>query len=174
MQNVRLLTAALVLALGCGQAETPEQQAARVAHESEAAKQAINAKNATWAGLTAAGHWDSIAHYYHAAAVALPPNMSAIRGREAVRAFFASVNGMSSPPPTLGVRAESVWATGPVALELGRWTFTWPAGAKRPPGTTAADSGKYLVRWVKEGGDWLMVQDIWNSDSPLPAPPAKR
>jgi len=34
----------------------------------------------------------------------------------------------------------------------------------------AADSGKYIVRWVKDSGRWLMAQDIWNSDVPLPLP----
>jgi hypothetical protein len=35
----------------------------------------------------------------------------------------------------------------------------------------AADSGKYVVRWVNDSGRWLMAQDIWNSDVPLPMPP---
>lgn len=171
MRYVPLLTA-LALALGCRPAETPEQQASRIARESQAAKQAIDATNATWARLSAAGHADSIARYYDAAAVLLPPNMSAVRGRDAIRAFFGVLNTMSSPPPTLALRAESVWANGPAAVELGRWTFTWPAGAKRPPGAPAVDSGKYMVRWVNERGQWLMAQDIWNSDTPLPAPAA--
>jgi hypothetical protein len=53
---------------------------------------------------------------------------------------------------------------------LGRWTWTWPAGAKLPPGVPTADSGKYIVRWVNENGRWLMAQDIWNSDVALPRP----
>jgi len=170
MRYVPLFTTALALALGCRPVETPEQQAARIAQESQAAKQAIDAKDATWARLSAAGHSDSLALNYAAAAVLLPPNMSPVRGRDAIRAFFGVLNTMSSPPPTLAVWAESVWANGPVAVELGRWTFTWPAGAKRPPGAPAVDSGKYLVRWVNERGQWLMAQDIWNSDTPLPAP----
>jgi hypothetical protein len=58
-----------------------------------------------------------------------------------------------------------------MAVDLGRWQFAWPAAAKRPPGAPAVDSGKYIVRWVNEGGRWLMAQDIWNSDVPLPMPP---
>jgi ketosteroid isomerase-like protein len=96
--------------------------------------------------------------------------MPPVRGRDAIRTFMATMNSMSSPPPTITVRAESVWAQGPMALELGRWTFVWPAAAKRPPGAPAADSGKYIVRWVNENARWWMVQDIWNSDIPLPMP----
>src|SRR2546430_9319381 len=75
---------------------------------------------------------------------------------------------MPSPPPVLAVRADWVWASGTMAVDLGRWLFAWPAAAKRPPGMPAADSGKYIVRWVNDGGHWLMAQDIWNSDVALP------
>ena len=132
------------------------------------AKRAIDAANANWARLSAAGHADSLAEFYHANGVMLPPNMPPVRGKEAIRAFMATMSSMSSPPPILTIRAESVWASGPWAMELGRWNFAWAAGAKRPPGAPAADSGKYVVRWVNENGRWLMVQDIWNSDAPLP------
>ena len=148
----------LALPLGCQPADT-----------SAAAKLAIDANNARWAQLTAAGHADSIADFYDPNGVLYPPNMPAVRGRDSIRAFFAVLNTASSPPPTLVVRAESVWAAGPKAVELGRWTFTWPAG-KQPPGAPAVDSGKYMIRWAQENGRWLMVQDIWNSDVAMPTP----
>ena len=155
----------LAAALGCQAAPPPKDTSAE-------AKQAIDAADANWVRLTTAGHADSLADLYHANGVMLPPNMPAVHGREAIRAFMTTMNSMSSPAPVLTVRAESVWAQGPLALELGRWTFAWPAGAKRPPGLPAADSGKYMVRWENENGRWLMVQDIWNSDVALPMAPA--
>ena len=161
MRPARCLPLILAAALGCQAAAPPDTSAV--------AKQAIDANNAAWARLTAAGHADSLAQFYHSNAVLLPPNMAPVRGLEAIRAFFAVLNTMSSPPPTLTLRAESVWARGPLAVELGRWHFAWPAGAKRPPGAPAADSGKYIVRWVEENGRWLMVEDIWNSDVAMPA-----
>ena len=152
----------LAAALACRPAAPPDTSAT--------AKQAIDAANATWPRLTAAGHADSIADFYHQSAVLLPPNMAPVRGRDSIRAFFGVLNTMSSPPPVLTLRAESVWASGPMAVEQGRWHFAWPAGEKRPPGAPAVDSGKYVVRWVKENGRWLMAQDIWNSDVALPQP----
>ena len=140
------------------------------ADNSAAAKAAIDASNANWARLSAAGHSDSIAQYFHANAVMLPPNMSPVRGRDSITAFFAVINTMSTTPPTLAVRAEEVWASGASATEVGRWTFTMPPNATLPPGMTAVDSGKYMVHWVQENGQWLIAHDIWNSDLPLPAP----
>jgi len=154
----------LLAAFGCQAAPPPDTSAE--------AKQAIDAANASWARLTATGHADSLAQYYHANAVILPPNMPPVHGRDSIRTFFAVLNTMSSPPPVLTVRAESVWASGAMAVDFGRWHFAWPAAAKRPPSAPAADSGKYIVRWVQENGRWLMAQDIWNSDVAMPMTPA--
>jgi ketosteroid isomerase-like protein len=166
MRTAALFSATVLTLLSCSPAP---------ADTSAAAKLAIDANNAAWARLSAAGHSDSIAEYYHPNGVLLPPNQPAVRGRDSIRVFFAVLNTMSSPPPTLSIRAEEVWASGPSATELGRWTFTWPAGTPLPPGAMAVDSGKYMARWVEENGQWLMVQDIWNSDlAPPPPPPAGR
>ncbi len=164
MRLIHAIPMLLAAALGCQAAPPPDTTAE--------AKQAIDAANANWPRLTGAGHADSLAQFYHASAVILPPNMSAVHGRDSIRAFFAVLNTMSSPPPVLTIRAESVWASGPMAVELGRWNFAWPAAAKRPPGMPATDSGKYIVRWVKDSTRWLMAQDIWNSDVAMPAAPA--
>jgi ketosteroid isomerase-like protein len=162
MRVTAIATGVALAVFACRAAPTPDSTAA--------ARAAIDADNAAWARLTAAGHADSIAAFYHSAAVLLPPNMLPLRGHDSIRAFFAFMNTMSSPPPTLAIRAESVWGSGPQATELGRWTFTWPAGAQRPAGAPAVDSGKYLARWVWEDGQWLMAQHIWNSDLPVAAP----
>ncbi len=160
MRPDRCLLLLITAVFGC-QAPPPPDTTAE-------AKRAIDAANANWPRLTAAGHADSIAEFYDQGAVLLPPNMAPVRGRDSIRAFFGVINTMSSPRPTLTLRAESVWASGPMAVEQGRWHFAWPAGAKLPPGAPAADSGKYLVRWVNQNGRWLMAQDIWNSDLPVP------
>jgi ketosteroid isomerase-like protein len=166
MRPARCLLLLITAVLGCQSAPPPDTTAE--------AKQAIDAANANWPRLTAAGHADSIAEFYDQSAVLLPPNMAPVRGRDSIRAFFGVINTMSSPPPVLTLRAESVWASGSMAVEQGRWHFAWPAGAKRPPGAPAADSGKYLVRWVNENGRWLMAQDVWNSDLALPTPTPQR
>src|SRR5437016_10499844 len=87
--------ALLLAALGCQAAPPPDTTAE--------AKQAIDAADANWARLTAAGHADSLAQYYHPNAVILPPNMPPVHGRDSIRTFFAVLNTMSSPPP---VRSE--------------------------------------------------------------------
>lgn len=138
---------------------------------SATAKAAIDAANAQWPRLTSSGHADSIAEFYAADAVMMPPNMATTTGKEAIRAFFATLNTMD-PKPILTLRAEAVHGSGNMAVERGRWHWAYAAGATLPPGMPAADSGKYVVHWMQQNGKWLMVEDIWNSDTPLPmAPP---
>ena len=143
--------------------------ACQPADTSADAKNAIDAANAQWPRLTSTGHADSIAEFYAADAVVMPPNMATVRGKDAIRTFFATINTIQ-PRPTLTLRAVTVVANGPVAVETGRWHWAYPAGATLPPGTPAVDSGKYIVRWAQQNGKWLMVDDVWNSDLPVPAP----
>src|SRR6267143_7192468 len=108
MRPIQALTILIAATFGC--------QAAPAKDTSAEAKQAIDAANGTWARLTAAGHADSLVQYYQANAVLLPPNMPAVHGRDSIRAFFAVLNTMSSPPPVLTIRAESVWSSWSMAV----------------------------------------------------------
>jgi len=154
----KLITLALVAAVGCMPPATGD---------TATAKKAIDAANANWARLTSSGHADSLAEFYAQNAVIMPPNMAPTRGKAGIRAFFATLNPVK---PTLSLRADSVWANGAAAVEQGRWWWKW-AGTP-PAGMPGADSGKYVVRWVNENGRWLIAQDIWNSDVALPTPAA--
>ena len=135
------------------------------------AKAAIDAANAQWARLTSTGHSDSIAEFYAADAVIMPPNMATMKGKDAIKGFFATLNSMD-PKPTLTLHAERVAASGALAVEVGRWHWGYAAGAKPPAGMPAADSGKYIVHWHEMNGKWLMMDDVWNSDTPMPMAPA--
>jgi ketosteroid isomerase-like protein len=162
MRHPAWLVTTILAVAACRPAAPPDTSAA--------AKTAIDAANAAWPRLTSTGHADSIADFYAADAVIMPPNMPAFHGRDSIRAFFAVLNTVKGV--TLTLRSVSVWGSGPAATEMGRWTWSWAAGVTPPPGMPAADSGKYLVRWVEQNGQWLMAQDIWNSDLPPPAMPA--
>ena len=157
MPRVQALAIFLAAALGCQAA--PKDTSADV-------RRIIDASEANWARLTAAGHADSLAELFHLSAVAMAPNWPPMHGRQAIRIFLAQMNQTSSPPPIFGVRPDSVWTSGPLVVELGRWHFDVPPGAKRPPGATIPDSGKYMARWVNENGHWLIMESIWNSDLP--------
>ena len=167
-------TMRVVLALGLGvvagcapKAETAEQADQRMASEATAARTAIEASNQQFTAHFNAGHGDSVAARYAEDGRVMAPNMAVASGRQAIAASMGMMAGA-----TLALTTESVAANGPLAIERGTYKITLT-----PPGATApiTDTGKYLVHWRKVGDNWLMVDDIWNSDLPaMPmGPPAK-
>ena len=54
--------------------------------------------------------------------------------------------------------------SGNIAYEVGRYSVV-----VEPEDQAAVnDNGKYLVIWERQpDGDWLMSEDIWNSDLPI-------
>ena len=162
--------AALLAAVACQTAETPEQMRARMQTESDAARAAIEQAMAAFARHVGAGNADSVAALYADNAVLMPPNMAAATGRAAIREAFAGM--LSGGAPTIHFTVQSVVANGPLAVERGRYHLTMPAAAGQP---AMADSGKYLVHWHKVGDRWMIQEDVWNSDAPAAPPePAPR
>lgn len=161
----------LVALVGCQQAETPEQAMARMERESAAARAAIEAQNARFARFFAAGQADSMLTVYTEDAELLPPNAPAVSGRENIRQWLGTMVGTgtwSIAPTTVAVIAN-----GPHAIERGRFIMSYTPGPNAPAGMTAmTDTGKFIAHWRNEDGQWRMAHDIWNSNRPLPPPPA--
>jgi ketosteroid isomerase-like protein len=157
----------LVLLGGCQPAaETAEQAEARMATEATEARTAIEASNARFVRFFNAGQGDSLAAIYTEEGRVMAPNLPPAVGRSAIASSMGMMAGA-----TLALTTESVSASGPLAVERGTYSITLT-----PPGATApvTDTGKYLVHWHKVGDNWMMVDDIWNSDLPAaPMPPAK-
>src|ERR1051326_901004 len=120
--------------------------ACQPADTSVAARTAIDAANAQWPRLTTTGHADSIAEFYAADAVIMPPNMATMKGKDAIKTFFATINTMDPTPttrtPTPG-RTRPSWPappSGTPAAKPAPRNGPSPAAAKLPPGTPATDS----------------------------------
>jgi len=147
-------------------AETAEQAEARMASEAAAARTAIEASQARFVVHFNAGQGDSLAAHYTEDGRVMAPNTPVASGRQAIAASMGMMGGA-----TLVLTTESVAANGSLAVERGTYKITLT-----PPGATApiTDTGKYLVHWHKVGDNWMMVDDIWNSDLPaMPEPPKK-
>lgn len=98
--------------------------------------------------------------------VLLPPHHPLVRGHAAIAAFFADVFAARHLTFTF---TDSVITVGE-DLAIERLTFTARVTALRD-GTTTEDVGKGVHVYARQrSGGWKLVQDIWNSDRPLPAP----
>jgi ketosteroid isomerase-like protein len=157
--------ATLGVAVACQPAaESPDQQRARLEAESDSARVAIEALNARFTGFFNAGQTDSVVSLYTSTATVMPPAMPAVTGADSIRGVFATMGSMMPKGSTLALRAQSVVANGPIAVERGSWTMTIPAEAGAP----TESHGKYVVMWRKVDGEWRIEEDIWNEDTPPP------
>ncbi len=163
--------AAAALVAACAKTETPEQMDTRIGAESQAARTAIEAATASFVTHFNAGHADSVVQHYMPSAVVMQPNDRTLTGRDSIRAALSQMMGWGTWRLTNTV--QSVAANGPIAIVRGRWSMTFTPGANAPM-PAMSDSGKFLTHYHRVGDQWLMAEDIWNSDIPLPPPPPRR
>jgi ketosteroid isomerase-like protein len=163
--------AAAVLA-ACQATETPEQMQARIDRESAAFRQAVEGMAPAFARYLASAAADSIAMMYTDNARVMPPNGPAVQGRDAIREMWAQMAGMGRWDITL--TTVNAIANGPIGIESGTYALSLTPGPNAPPGMPTSDTGKYLVHWHMVGDRWMLAEDIWNSDMPLPPPPPAR
>ena len=127
---------------------------------------ALHAVDQVWVKGYNANDVDTVADLYEEDAVLLPPGAAAVKGRAAIRAFFAKdmadsakegVKFSLGAKPDGGVSGDMGWVSGTYAV--------------KDKSGRVVDAGKYLSVSRKKGGKWLYLRDTWNSDGP-PAPPA--
>jgi len=121
-----------------------------------AARSGIEATNARFMSAINSGDGAAVAALYTDDAVLCAPNMPMQRGKPAIQ---ATLEGMvqAMGPLKLQLDTMQVEERGDAAWEVGTYTMT--AGGQ-------TDKGKYLVVWKREGSDWKLAVDMWNSDSP--------
>ena len=116
----------------------------------------ILAKAATWQEALNAGDIEGLVALYSDDARLMPPNAVATQGPDAIRADFG---GMIAAGLTIKLDTIEAASAGNTGYRVGTYTLTAPGGA-------TADTGKYIELWEKVGGEWLITNDIWNSDAP--------
>jgi ketosteroid isomerase-like protein len=86
-----------------------------------------------------------------------PPNSDVVRGTSAITTFWKGGYDMGIKKAKLEtVEAEQ---NGNLVTEVGNYTLYGANDAQM-------DAGKYIVVWKKEGGQWKLHRDIWNTNTP--------
>jgi uncharacterized protein (TIGR02246 family) len=120
---------------------------------------AIVAANAQFMAVFSRGDAAAVATLYTEQGQLLPPNSDVMAGKAAIQAFWQGAMHMG----IRAVKLQTVEAegSGNNAHEVGRYTLQGAEGQ-------VLDSGKYVVIWQHEGGQWKLHRDIWNSSRPAP------
>ncbi len=122
--------------------------------------QAIASANETFIGYFRDGNAAGIASLYAEDGQAQPANSDVITGREAIQKFWQGAMNMGLKSGKL-TTVELV-GTGDLLCEMGRYALAVEGGQ-------VVDEGKYVVIWKKEGGQWQLWRDIWNTSRPAPS-----
>jgi len=117
----------------------------------------IDHVNAVFVDAFRRGDGAGIANTYTENGEILPPNMAMMQGRQAIEAFWLGARQMGITDGSL--ETVEFEEQGDHAWEIGIYTL------KVADGTTV-DSGKYIVIWRQEDGEWKWHRDIWNSSRP--------
>lgn len=123
----------------------------------EDVKKEIDAANAEFARVFAAGDAAGLAARYTEQGQILPPFAEVVSGRAAIEAYWKAAFQAGLSKVTL--TALEVEAFGDTAIETGRAEITDAAGRQM-------DVAKYIVIWKRVNGEWKMHKDIFNSDLP--------
>ena len=160
MKRVLLLVVVLGAFTACAPAPAP------VVVDTAAEEIKLKADALSWFEFYNKGDADGVANLYAENALLMPPNAATATGRAAIRAFIAS-DIAATKAGGLTLRADSVTGVG-VNGDSG-----WVSGTFVVLDATGKtiDTGKYLSVHKKSNGAWPYTHDIWNMDSPLPAPP---
>jgi uncharacterized protein (TIGR02246 family) len=88
----------------------------------------------------------------------LPPGFPMMTGKEAVKSFWQGA--MNSGVTEAKLETLELESQGNSASEIGRFTLT----VQLQGNETTTMTGKYVVVWKNQDGDWKLHIDIWNTD----------
>ena len=123
---------------------------------------------AKWWELYNKGDADAVANLYSDDGIILAAGYPAVAGKEAIRAFLVKdIAGSKAAGITdEGGAVNGSAISGDMAWVSGSYSLTDASGKK-------VMDGKYTSVYRRDGTDWKIIRDTWNSDteSPPAAPP---
>ena len=123
----------------------------------------VEAGERRWLERMNGGDAAGVAAMYESDARLMPPNMEIMAGRETIEAFCKEFTALDAK---LSFELLDVHEGGDLCVAVGTYEMD-----VRPPGADPQhDRGKYIEVWRRAaGGEWRIIEDIFNSSEPAPA-----
>jgi uncharacterized protein (TIGR02246 family) len=122
-------------------------------------RDAIAAADAKFEAAFKRGDAAGVAAFYTEGAQLLPPNVDFMIGRQAIQAYWQGA--IDAGIKEARIEIVEVEAHGDTAIEVSKYTLHGEGGVE-------LDAGKFIVIWKREGGQWKLHRDIFNSSKPAP------
>ena len=120
----------------------------------------IQKLNDQWVAAFNKGDAAAVAAMYTIDAYVLPDGREMVKGRPAIEALWKQQMAGATVEKITTLDVKPLGAN--AAREIGTATMKTKA---QPPQDVVI---KYAVVWQKEGGQWKLLQDIWNMNKPMP------
>ena len=131
----------------------------------DSVKAAIAVSNISFGGGFSNGDSTAFVSHYTSDACINASNMPKICGTEGISGYFNG--GYKMGIRNIKITTNEVMGGNDGVVETGTYEIFVDKGV-------SVDKGKFMVLWKMENGKWKMHRDIWNSDLPVPAAPAKK
>ena len=156
------LAASLLFVAGCQCGSTT---ASRTHRQLDAPRQEeeLRQASAEWDKRYNAGNAENLAALYAEDTVSMPPNSPSLQGRKALQADFESffASNIARHETTI----DKIVMDGALAIEAAHYRLVY---RPRAGGAEVVESGRHLECRRKIDGQWKIVAEIWNSETPAP------
>ena len=98
--------------------------------------------------------------YYSENPISMPSYQPMLRSLDAMRESHKQQHEMGMKVTAFEITATDVIVEGNIAVEIGTYTISMDM----PEMGAIDDYGKYMNVWEKQGGDWKLRADMWNTD----------
>ncbi len=103
---------------------------------------------------------EGMLNYYTDDCISLPSYQPMLRGHDAMRKAHEQQHESGMKVTAFELATTDVMSNGNMAVEIGTYTISMTM----PEMGAMDDQGKYMNVWEKQGGDWKLRADMWNTD----------
>ena len=126
--------------------------------QSPGVRRTIEAINKKFTEAFNGGDAAGVAGMYKSDALLMPPNSPIIGNHLGIQTFWQQL--ITAGIKVVSLKTSSLDACGNTAIETGQYELTIPKAG----GGTTTDYGKYIVVWKRQGKNWKLTRDIWNTN----------
>lgn len=158
-RNLKMRTQSM-LALAAVVAILISSSVALAADKAAADEKSLRDMDAAWSHAAETKDIDKTVSYYADDATFLPSNAPVVHGKDGIRAAWAQF--MATPGYSLQFTPAKIVVSksGDMAYDIG----TFQSASNDAQGQPQTSVGKYVVVWVKQGGQWKVAADTFNLD----------
>jgi ketosteroid isomerase-like protein len=153
------LNVAVLVIAGCGRTNSSSTiHSEESAFDLAAMRSVIEARNQQFTNAHLVGSLDSAAmvNIFTSDARILPPNADPVIGRPAIEALTALY--MTMGITEFREETTAFYGNDEMLVDEGAYVFVYDEGK--------TERGKYVNIWRKEGGEWKIYSNMWNTNTP--------